>query len=100
MMSGVTAFAGADNVRQSLEAGFDAHLAKPVDAVDLSHLVAKLTVTFKGVMLAVVYEESDKTRYPGVRGPFTRGIHRFKFSPGRCSRSRLFSLQMASISSV
>jgi len=38
----LTAFAGAEHVRTSLEAGFDAHLAKPVDAVDLSRLIAKL----------------------------------------------------------
>ena len=38
----LTAFAGAEHVRTSLESGFDAHLAKPVDAADLSRLIAKL----------------------------------------------------------
>jgi len=39
----VTAYAGTDNVRQALDAGFDAHLAKPVDVVDLSRVIKKLT---------------------------------------------------------
>jgi two-component system, chemotaxis family, CheB/CheR fusion protein len=39
----VTAYAGTDNVRQALDAGFDAHLAKPVGVVDLSRVIKKLT---------------------------------------------------------
>jgi CheY-like chemotaxis protein len=38
----LTAFAGAEDAQRSLDAGFDAHLAKPVDATDLSRLIAKL----------------------------------------------------------
>jgi CheY-like chemotaxis protein len=38
----LTAFAGVENVRKALEAGFDAHLAKPADARDLSLLIAQL----------------------------------------------------------
>ena len=38
----LTAYAGAADVRKSLDAGFDAHLAKPVDAVALSRLITKL----------------------------------------------------------
>jgi CheY-like chemotaxis protein len=38
----VTAYAGAENIRKALEAGFDAHLSKPVDATDLYGLIAKL----------------------------------------------------------
>ena len=43
----LTAFAGAENAQQSLQAGFDAHLSKPVDAVDLSRLIAKLAERVK-----------------------------------------------------
>ena len=38
----LTAYVGAENVRQALDAGFDAHVAKPADAVDLSRVIAKL----------------------------------------------------------
>jgi len=38
----VTAYASALDVRKALDAGFDAHIAKPVDAVELSRLIAKL----------------------------------------------------------
>jgi CheY-like chemotaxis protein len=38
----VTAYAGGADVRQALDAGFDAHIAKPVDVVELSHLIVKL----------------------------------------------------------
>ena len=38
----VTAYAGPEKARQALDSGFDAHLAKPVDAVDLTCLIAKL----------------------------------------------------------
>jgi CheY-like chemotaxis protein len=38
----LTAFAAAEDAQRSLEAGFDAHLAKPVDAGNLSRLIAKL----------------------------------------------------------
>jgi CheY-like chemotaxis protein len=38
----LTAFAGRENSRQALGAGFDTHLPKPVDALDLSRLIAKL----------------------------------------------------------
>ncbi len=37
----VTAYAGSENVQPALAAGFDAHLAKPLDALDLCRLVAK-----------------------------------------------------------
>jgi PAS domain S-box-containing protein len=43
----LTAFVGAEATRQSLEAGFDAHLAKPVDVADLSRLIAKLAGRLK-----------------------------------------------------
>jgi len=43
----LTAYAGPENVQRSLEAGFDAHLAKPVDAVDLSRFVARLAGRLK-----------------------------------------------------
>ncbi len=38
----VTAYANTTDVHKALAAGFDAHLAKPVDAAELSHLIAKL----------------------------------------------------------
>jgi len=38
----VTAYADTADVNKALAAGFDAHLAKPVDAVELSRLVSKL----------------------------------------------------------
>jgi PAS domain S-box-containing protein len=38
----LTAYAGAVNARRALAAKFDVHLAKPVDAVALSHVIAKL----------------------------------------------------------
>lgn len=38
----VTAFADTTDVHKALAAGFDAHLAKPVDAVELSRLIVKL----------------------------------------------------------
>jgi CheY-like chemotaxis protein len=38
----VTAYAGAEDIRHAFEAKYDAHLAKPVDMVALSHLIAKL----------------------------------------------------------
>jgi two-component system, chemotaxis family, CheB/CheR fusion protein len=38
----VTAYANTADVSKALDAGFDAHLSKPVDAVELSHLIAKL----------------------------------------------------------
>jgi CheY-like chemotaxis protein/anti-sigma regulatory factor (Ser/Thr protein kinase) len=43
----LTAFAAAEDAQRSLEAGFDAHLAKPVDAMELSHLIAKLAGRLK-----------------------------------------------------
>jgi two-component system CheB/CheR fusion protein len=39
----VTAYAGSENARQALDAGFDAHLAKPVDVIDLSRVITRLT---------------------------------------------------------
>jgi two-component system, chemotaxis family, CheB/CheR fusion protein len=38
----VTAYASAADVRKALDAGFDAHVAKPADAIELSRLIAKL----------------------------------------------------------
>ena len=38
----LTAYADSDNVRRYLDAGFDAHLAKPVDIADLAPLIATL----------------------------------------------------------
>jgi CheY-like chemotaxis protein len=38
----VTAYASAADARNALDAGFDAHVAKPVDAAALSRLIAKL----------------------------------------------------------
>jgi CheY-like chemotaxis protein len=38
----LTAHAGPDERRRALEAGFDAYLVKPVDAVDLTGVVARL----------------------------------------------------------
>jgi len=38
----LTAYAVAADVLQSLDAGFDAHSAKPVDVVELSRLITKL----------------------------------------------------------
>jgi CheY-like chemotaxis protein len=38
----VTAYAGAKDVGQALDAGFDSHIAKPVDVVKLSRLIAGL----------------------------------------------------------
>jgi PAS domain S-box-containing protein len=38
----VTAYAAAADVGKALDAGFDAHLAKPVDVVELSRLIKKL----------------------------------------------------------
>jgi len=38
----VTAYANTTDVHKALAAGFDAYLAKPVDAAELSHLIAKL----------------------------------------------------------
>jgi CheY-like chemotaxis protein len=43
----LTAFAAAEDAQRSFEAGFDAHLAKPVDAMELSHLIAKLAGRLK-----------------------------------------------------
>ena len=43
----LTAYAGVENVRQALDAGFDAHLAKPVDVVDLSRVISKLAGRLK-----------------------------------------------------
>lgn len=41
-MVALTAYADSDTVRRCLDAGFDAHQAKPVDIADLSRLIAKL----------------------------------------------------------
>jgi CheY-like chemotaxis protein len=38
----VTAYAGAEDRRQALAAGFQAHLAKPIDPVDLTERIAAL----------------------------------------------------------
>jgi two-component system CheB/CheR fusion protein len=38
----LTAYASAADARKALDAGFDAHVAKPVDAIELSRLIAKL----------------------------------------------------------
>jgi len=38
----LSAYAGAEHTERSLEAGFDLHVAKPVDAVDLSRAVVQL----------------------------------------------------------
>lgn len=38
----LTALTGVENTKRCLEEGFDAHLAKPVDVVDVSRLVTKL----------------------------------------------------------
>jgi CheY-like chemotaxis protein len=38
----LTAYTDPGTIRQSLEAGFDAHLAKPADVLVLSHLIARL----------------------------------------------------------
>jgi CheY-like chemotaxis protein len=38
----LTAYAAPADARKALDAGFDAHLAKPVDVVELSHLITKL----------------------------------------------------------
>jgi two-component system CheB/CheR fusion protein len=39
----LTAYAGAADARNALDAGFDAHMAKPVDVVELSRRIKKLT---------------------------------------------------------
>ncbi len=41
-MVALTAYADERTVRRCLDAGFDAHLAKPVDIADLARLIAKL----------------------------------------------------------
>ena len=41
-MVALTAYAESDNVRRCLDAGFDAHLAKPVDIADLTRLITEL----------------------------------------------------------
>jgi len=38
----LTAYASAADARKALDAGFDAHVAKPADAIELSRLIAKL----------------------------------------------------------
>jgi CheY-like chemotaxis protein len=38
----VTAYASTTDVSKAIDAGFNAHLAKPVDAIELSRLIAKL----------------------------------------------------------
>ena len=38
----LTAYASAADTRKALDAGFDAHVAKPADAIELSRLIAKL----------------------------------------------------------
>ncbi|MGZ6480077.1 MAG: CheR family methyltransferase, partial [Bdellovibrionales bacterium] len=39
----ITAYAGVDDVRRALTAGFQAHLSKPVDGLDLAKAILKLT---------------------------------------------------------
>jgi len=39
----ITAYAGADDIRRALKTGFQAHLAKPIDGLDLAKAVFKLT---------------------------------------------------------
>jgi CheY-like chemotaxis protein len=39
----VTAYAGFENERKALDAGFDAHVAKPADAAEVSRLIVNLT---------------------------------------------------------
>ena len=41
-MVALTAYADSDHVRRCLDAGFDAHLAKPVDIADLARLITEL----------------------------------------------------------
>jgi CheY-like chemotaxis protein len=41
-MVAVTAYAERENIQRCLDAGFDAHLAKPMDVVDLAGLIAEL----------------------------------------------------------
>lgn len=41
-MVALTAYADRDNVRRCLDAGFDAHLAKPADIADLARLITEL----------------------------------------------------------
>jgi CheY-like chemotaxis protein len=41
-MVAVTAYAERENIQRCLDAGFDAHLAKPMDVVDLAHLIGEL----------------------------------------------------------
>jgi two-component system, chemotaxis family, CheB/CheR fusion protein len=43
----VTAHVGVEHERKALDAGFDVHLAKPVDVVALSHLIVTLTTSRK-----------------------------------------------------
>jgi len=38
----VTAYAGVEDIRRALEAKYDAHVAKPLDMVALSHRIGKL----------------------------------------------------------
>ena len=38
----VTAFAGADDARHAISAGYQAHLAKPLDSRRLAETIAKL----------------------------------------------------------
>lgn len=43
----LTAYAGPENVKRALSAGFQVHLAKPFDAVHLAEAIAKVTVYAK-----------------------------------------------------
>jgi CheY-like chemotaxis protein len=54
----VTAYAGADDVKRALDAGYDLHVAKPVDAATLARSICDLI----GPVLETSHQTADITR--------------------------------------